>query len=369
MNLHNPVPTQGNVTTQDLRRALKLVAATATNKSPIESHHCIDIAKDGCELVFTATDGAVWTRCAVRHTGTGAAQGSLVPLPLMRSLPKSGNVEVAVSDGLLQVGGSKFSMEPAGGLTPEVVAAPITTLLSINREALCRVAPAMSKDETRSNLNGILVESVNDSMRLIATDGFRLTVLDVPTPFSGPSLRLPRRAVELVLKTGSPVVHVAVAGSWVHLEMHEYGSIRCQLTDPEFPDYRMVIPKEIPGNLKVDRHQLIDVVSRLRNAGSTRGCHAAAKVTFVEGEAAIEVSGGDGSATLTDTLLLAGLPAGRHLVPEGFALNAGYLLDGLKVLESKVVEIGFSSSSAPFTIRGTGTRDETHTYILMPIRL
>ncbi len=140
----------------------------------------------------------------------------------------------------------------------------------IPRTALKAVSLAMARNSIRHYLNGMLLESSGDTVRLVATDGAHMHLMDVPQSSTGeqsePTAPLPAGVivpcalVEWALKnstkrapgitvcvvptppaddgTARPPVITVTAGS---------ASMSAPAVDGRFPDYLRAIPTELTG--------------------------------------------------------------------------------------------------------------------------
>ncbi len=134
----------------------------------------------------------------------------------------------------------------------------------IPRTALKAVSLAMAKNDVRYYLNGMLLESSGDTVRLVATDGARLHMIDIeqsePTAPLPDGVIIPRELVEWALKNSTkrapgitvrvvptppaddgkarPPVITVTAGS---------ASMSAPAVDGRFPDYLRVIPTDLSG--------------------------------------------------------------------------------------------------------------------------
>jgi DNA polymerase III sliding clamp (beta) subunit (PCNA family) len=138
----------------------------------------------------------------------------------------------------------------------------------IPRNCLKAVSLAMAKDDIRYYLNGMLVECNGQTVRLVATDGYRLHIMDVPQPEPAegeaacPALPegviVPRALVDWALKNskkgqiieltvipdppapGTPAVPVLQITA-------NSASMTAPALDGQFLDYLRVLPHELSG--------------------------------------------------------------------------------------------------------------------------
>jgi DNA polymerase-3 subunit beta len=130
--------------------------------------------------------------------------------------------------------------------------------------ALAGVAHAMSSDESRYILNGILFRFEQDAFIAVGTDGRRLAYSTIrlergqwdgePCEFVVPS-----RAIALLqqMAVGDRPLHMAWTGAAVRFSV-ESTCLQSKLIDGNFPNWRMVIPSEsgFTHRLELNREEM-----------------------------------------------------------------------------------------------------------------
>lgn len=149
-------------------------------------------------------------------------------------------------------------------------------------DALAAVRHAMSSEETRYYLNGVLVHPVGLHLRFAATDGHRLARRSIDLPDGGASFPqgiVSRRTVELLdqLLTAAAkaddaaLVSVECAsedrGAIIRWEMPASDggtvTVTAKTVDGDFPDYSRVIPSSPPIRAVIGRAALAEAVKRV----------------------------------------------------------------------------------------------------------
>lgn len=143
---------------------------------------------------------------------------------------------------------------------------------------------ATSTDETRYNLNGVLLEVLDDGrLRAVATDGHRMAQIDraLPEPlaFLDRKIIVPRKGIAEIRKLVDDLdesIEMGLGDNF--LIVRRPGLVlSCRLIDGEFPDYRQVIPSEFKLRIVLDRGRLLRAVRRmaLMTHDRARGLHFA----------------------------------------------------------------------------------------------
>ena len=233
--------------------------------------------------------------------------------------------------------------------------------------ALSSVAHAVSDDESRYNLNGVMVDADTDpTVRCVATDGHRLCVADagpISLPWSGPII-IPANAVTLLLPLMSKTTEVAMShfgGSFQTLKISGDGwSVSTRLVEGEFPNYLQVIPKQTTETIQVDRIPFIEALESVLALAPERS-HAV-KFT-INGDILLETNNPD--LGYASTRCACDRATGQPELVLGF--NGRYIMDALKELHNPKIQLAVKDHDSP--IRFT-ERDESHPLcVVMPMRL
>lgn len=252
-------------------------------------------------------------------------------------------------------------MPAAGGETSSSFELEAEELAEIIEKTLF----AVSHDDTRSNLAGVHLDtgSKKGFIRLVATDGHRLAVVDRKAKGSSPKdgVILPRKGLSEVLKVLPEVtgtVKVALAGNEAIIDLPGC-TLSMRLVEGTFPDYKQVVPKESPNVLHVDRDAFLQTVRRVSLLSSEK----ARGIRLGLSPARLEISAnnpdlGEASEDLEVEY------AGPDLE---IGFNARYILDVLQVLpEGSRVELGLGDQLSPGVLKGS---DPGYSYVVMPMRI
>ncbi|MFA5005367.1 MAG: DNA polymerase III subunit beta [Candidatus Omnitrophota bacterium] len=219
---------------------------------------------------------------------------------------------------------------------------------------------AVSFDETRYILNGILFKIGKNNMTLVATDGKRLAIaerkllseVDVDL-----SVIVPTKTVHELnrnLKDGGELL-LLVGNNQLLFDLGEV-VILSRLIEGEFPDYKQVIPAHSENTMKVERNQLLLAVRRAALLSTPD--YQAVKLEVFKNKLVISKSTPDVGESREELNVEY---QGKELV---IGFNPGYLGDVLKNLDEQVVAIELSDSEKPGVIRSSG-----YVYIILPMRL
>ncbi|MFL5294542.1 MAG: DNA polymerase III subunit beta [Myxococcales bacterium] len=230
---------------------------------------------------------------------------------------------------------------------------------------------AISADETRHNLNGVYFETAQGNIRMVATDGHRLALIERPAPGNfnlKKGVIVPRKGL-LELKRLLEEDHEGPCelGFTETSGVFQRGDVQMvmRLIDGIFPDYMQVIPKEADRTLTVDRPRLLDTLRRMSILSSDRTTNA---VKFELGKDTLKVTSqnpdlGDAKEEIPVTYAGTALQIG---------FNARYLMDVLTVVDSAQMDVELCDELSPGVLKPTGQVAgvaSRYTAVIMPMRI
>ena len=354
--------------------ALNVVSKGLSSRSTLPILSGILLSASGDSVVMQSTDLEI----SVRHSvparvdaeGQVVVPGKLIA-DIVRSLPEAAVTMEADGKDKIKVscGQSSFSMKV---LSPEdfprfpevqpdaTVTMKAETIASIVRQ----VSKAVSRDETRPVLTGVLVVTDGTALKMVATDSYRLAVRDdeiETAPSENINAVVPGKALEEVtrLASGSTAVSMGVAENQVVFEFGGTVFVSRRI-EGNFPNYRQLIPDSSETNVTVDRQELLDAVRRV-SLMAQHNAPLRMKVSVEEQTLTLSATTQDVGEAKEDIQVQA---EGQDVE---MAFNHAYLADGVAVANSEQVVIGMISPLKPGVMRSVGT--ESYTYLLMPVRI
>lgn len=147
----------------------------------------------------------------------------------------------------------------------ESTSAPVELIPTFSAE-LERVLYAGSSDVMMRALNGVYFESLDNHVRLVTADGFRLSLIDTEQPaFDGEAFILPLKGANVLngFVKRNPIAKLHNQPTTLGIETHDVKIIMRKLDLP-YPDYRRVISNTPKTTVTVDRDALIKTVKFAR---------------------------------------------------------------------------------------------------------
>ncbi len=357
-----------------MRAALKSVtgAIERRNTVPILTNVRLDVT-DG-RIACAGTDLDVWLTTKVDATGDAGFATTVEAATLANvfaKLPQDGVARIGIEDKRLIVsaGRARFTLPvlPVDGFP----AAPdrswdadFTIDAAVLRDALSRVRHAVSSEETRYYLNGVLMHADADGLRFVATDGHRLAAVTIDPPqgaASMPDVIVPRKAAGVLLqmldRCEGPV---AVVTSATAIRFAVGGTVlTAKAVDGTFPDYTRVIPVANEKRLTIDRAALIAAIDRVITISSDKT--RVVKVALERDLLTVSVTSLENGAARED------IPCGYQSDPLEFGLNARFALDTLGQLSAGTIIADFAAPGDPTLWRDA--EDAAAVFVIMPMRV
>jgi DNA polymerase III subunit beta len=359
----------------ELVEALTVVSRGLSSRStlPILSGILVSASSDG-EVTLQATDLEVSVRrslpfVSVEREGAIVVPGKLLT-DIVRSLPEAA-VTLSLEGESLSVScmQSSFAVRtlPADDFPkfPDVEAEKSISLPSSRITEIVRhVAKAVSRDETRPVLTGILLTVEGQTVRMVSTDSYRLAVKEALVEegsLEDIQVVVPGKVMDEVARL-APDAEDITLGVSENQAIFAFGTTEfvARRIEGTFPNYRQLIPKETETTVDVPREEALAAVKRV----SLLAQHNTPLRLSVNTE--------DQTLSLSATTHDVG-DASEDLMAkvEGsdveIAFNHTFLLDGLLAAEGDSVRISIVSPLKPGVITSSG--DEGFLYLLMPVRL
>ena len=356
-----------------LRAATRVAPKNAT--IPILTHVLID-AKSPGSLSIKSTDLDIELTSDVSadvEQGGSACVSAFAFRDVISKLPKDADIRIE-KDGdriSLKSGRSRFHLNVLSGDDwPQIVGTETPYAFRMPSKELAQAINntsfAISTEETRYYLNGIYMHfpEGTDVMRFVATDGHRLSRIEIIAPNGargGPSVIIPKKAIleaANLLAHSPETVTVKYSQNFI---VFDFGDVilKSKLVDGTFPDYERVIPNNNEKIAVVDAEALAQSAARVATVSSEKGrsvrMHLDGGVMTLSttspdtGDATDEIDAlwGDGEFTI------------------GF--NSKYVQECLDVLGDGPVTLKFSDPGAPCLMQSQ--KKPEMLVVLMPMRV
>ncbi|WP_018290597.1 DNA polymerase III subunit beta [Verrucomicrobium sp. 3C] len=227
---------------------------------------------------------------------------------------------------------------------------------------LRRTSYAMSSDETRYVLNGVLFCWKEENLTVVATDGKRLALMR--SPVSGRTEEeiqgiVPARAVTELLRILGEEERKVTA--WVEPSrlLLQSGEIlfSSKLVDGKYPNYRAAIPEGAPEKIYVSREAFLSGLRRVSIVAGEKMV-APIRLRFENNELELSCS----SAEIGEAKEAIPIRYGGKEIRAGF--KAAFLIDPLRESPADEVVLQMGEASGPCVFQD----EEAFLYVVMPLR-
>ncbi len=322
----------------------------------------------GTTLRVTGTDLDVTVRTQleveVMEEGRAVIPGRYLSEAVRKMPPGQVTIGGTDTDVEIEGNGPRFTLRPLTvddfPTQEEVVSDGVEVDGEQLTDAINQVTIAASGDSARPILTGVLFETSDAGLRMVATDSYRLAKRDLPgVGLEGTGLVPARGLRELPKTIGAPKVTAQLRDREA-VFTSDRGTLRLRLIDGNFPKYQSLLPESYPNQVILDREELLEALGRVTLVAED---HIPVKLKLLEGGVEVSVSRQDVGA---ETEHLAGEYTGTD-EDVSIAFNPRYLQDGVTAIPGDKVRLQVIDSFKPSVIdRGT---DSDFLYLLMPVRV
>jgi len=239
----------------------------------------------------------------------------------------------------------------------------------ILKELIYKTSFAMSADEMRKNLNGVLLEArkegESNKVRMVATDGHRLAMVDVE--MEGTFLELekgiiiPRKGLseirKLVEAQSGDILFGVRRGMCI---LKTDGMVlKVSLIDADYPDYRRVMPAEKGVMVSFGRDTVLHALRRMNVISSER--YSGVIMTLMEDKLVLNSTNPDVGEAKDE------IDVSYHEQEMTVGYNVKYLLDAIEVIDEERVILEIGQGMKPGIVKPTG--NDHYQCIIMPLKI
>ena len=256
---------------------------------------------------------------------------------------------------------------------PDEAAAPLTIPIATVSALIAGTYFSISTDETRLHLNSALFEWEGDRVRMVTTDGHRLSKMDavLPGKHASATMLIPLKGV-LELKrlcdeasedksdSSSSEIRISQSGPNAFFQLAGF-QFSVKLVDAQFPPYQQVIPEHSEQKVRAPRAAVADALRAVSVAASDRT--GGIKLTLAGGKMRFESENPDSGEGFDEVNV-------DYSGPEltvGF--NARYFLDVLSAIDAEEIELAVSGELDPAVVRPATESTTSYLSVIMPMRI
>ena len=234
-------------------------------------------------------------------------------------------------------------------------------------ETLTKAGRAASRDETRPILTGVLMTILGDTLKMVATDSYRLAVketklekaLDAEVQAIVP-VRALGEVARLAASMGDGDIEVAISENQALFKLSDPAGdvwVASRLIDGQFPNYKQLLPDSFDHEVTLAKDEFMAAARRVSLLAQK---NAPLRLSFAENKLTMKA--------LTQDVGHAEESLDVEFGGEAFEIgfNAAYLIDGIDAIDDAGVLLRFTSPLRPGLVSGS---DGGFVYLIMPIRL
>lgn len=352
---------------------------------PILNNILVEVKKEGVRMVTTNLEIGItnYIRGKVEEEGMFTVDSRIFS-DYINLLPNK-KIDLKQKDGFLEVQceNYKTKIKTEGSedfpLIPQIEKKnKKTAKIKDFKEALSKVVFAVSTNESRVELSGVLFSFNKDRLVLAATDSYRLAEkeIGIKQEFDEAERKggeeqkiiVPARTIQEVLRILSGLeqgdnnkedIDFYIGDNQILFTIDNMELIS-RLIEGQYPDYKQIIPTSGKTSALVNRSELVRAI-KTSSLFSKSGINDI-NLDFPEGKNQIVVSAASGSTgeNITD------IEAEVKGVDNGIVVNYQYLLDGLNNSSEDMVKVEVIDGNTPCLIKPVG--EKGYLYIIMPIK-
>jgi DNA polymerase-3 subunit beta len=369
---------------KDLLRLVARCQGVADKKSAMPALANVLLSAEGNVLRVAATDLYLavtgQTTAEVAKSGTVAVPAKDL-LERVKMMP-DGPVQIVAKDGaqttLKAVGsprrytvhgmpGTDFPALPQPAEDAPTLELPIDVLSTL----ISRTHFSISTDETRAHVNSALFEWAGERVRMVTTDGHRLSKMEITVGGTNATatMLIPLKAVNELRRLADeakaekevPAVRIAQSGPNAFFGIAGM-QFSVKLVDAQFPPYQQVIPSVTDRSVRAPRTAFADALKAVALAASDRT--GGVKLSMTAGTLRITSESPESGNGFDE------VPVDYNGPDLTIGFNAKYFLDVLAAIDDDEVVLGISGELDPAVLRpGTESAQQSYVAVVMPMRI
>jgi DNA polymerase III subunit beta len=360
----------------DLERALNIVSKAVTPNTTLPVLNNILLKAEGKKLHLAATNLEVAVQCfipaEVKNEGAITIPAKLIYSYV--SLLKDDKIEISLLEGETVQLKSPSSQTKIKGINasefPVIPKAEKENTIKVDTKdlesAINQTVFSASTNTSRPVLSGVLFDVDKESLKVVATDSYRLAEKTIQLKEKGNitvQCIVPARTVmelgKILTRAEEKDVEINISKNQVLFIVGDV-QLLSRLIEGKFPPYEKIIPKETRTKLEILSEELANVVRRV-------------SLFARENNNSIKISAtNDGKLSVsTDETRVGEEKAEMSVKIDGennkIALNAQYLLDVLNCIQSEKILLEVEDKLSPAVVKSS--KDKDYVYIIMPLKI
>ena len=357
-----------------------LLAALSAVVGVVERRHTLPILsnllleKKGSKLTLLATDLELQV-----STQLDAQEGEDFAITIaarklfdiVRALPDAARVKLDSKDSqvVVSAGKSRFTLQtlPAADFPRVETGAGLGEAIRLPQKTLKRLLQlvqfAMASQDIRYYLNGMLLVLDGNQLRVVATDGHRLSYAEtqLDNAVEAREVIIPRKTVIELSKLLSDVddaVELRIGTNQVTFSLPGTELVT-KVVDGEFPDYQRVIPANQPRHLKANRQSVTQALQRAAILSNEK--FRGVRLVMSDNTLGIVCNNNEQEEAADE------IEVNYNGDPLDVGFNVTYLLDGLGAVNTDEITLSLGDANSSMLLTSEG--EPGFKYVVMPMRI
>lgn len=358
-----------SINQKEFLSALNIVQKGLSGKNLMEVLKGIHIETEDEYLVLTTNNlelGIITkVKADIKEEGKVLIDGRII-FDIIRKLPNE-DLTITLVDDILNIKSSnaKFNIKSMfNDRYPLLEEYDETKYETIDSEIFINMIKktnfAASTDESRGVLTGELLEVEDNSINMVAIDGFRLAIKKLNTNYN-----LEQRRVVIPSKTLLEISRIIDSSEKFGILFEDRNVsfkvdetiINSRLLDGDFIDYKKIIPNDFSTTVKVNNKDFIESLERAQLVSNNN------LVILDISDDNLKISSKNTEVGNLEESLTIELK-GKELQ---IAFNIKYFLEALKNIEDENIFMNFNTNISPCVIQPEN--EEDYIYLLLPVRI
>ena len=290
---------------------------------------------------------------------------------IVRALPDSAKVKLDTKDSqvVVSAGKSRFTLQtlPAADFPRVETGSGLGEAIHLPQRKLKRLLQlvqfAMASQDIRYYLNGMLLVLEGKQLRVVATDGHRLSYAETELDMDAGTreIIIPRKTVVELSKLLADVddaVELRIGANQVTITLPGTELVT-KVVDGKFPDYQRVIPLNQPRHLKANRQTVIQALQRAAILSNEK--FRGVRLVMSENTLGIVCNNNEQEEAADE------IEVSFTGEPLDMGFNVTYLLDGLGAVNSEEITLSLGDANSSMLLTSEG--EPGFKYVVMPMRI
>ncbi len=355
-----------------LSKSLNTVSKAITNRTTIPILKGILINVSDGKVTFTSSD--LDFSISVNINSSNYENGEIVVISklfieIIRKLP-NGEITLETKDNNLNISCENFSANLASFSAeefPRIQEIEEKNAITLNRETfknmIKKTSFSASIDESKGIIVGVLIEIKENTLKMVALDGFRMAVLNETIENQENnkiiiSVKTINEIFKIISESEEEEIKLFINDKKVVFYLSNV-KIVTRLMEGEFIKYQDIIPKDNEISIIANRRELIESIERA-SLFSKEGKNNLVKFSIKEDTIKIESNSEEGN--IEEFIKI---DKNGDNIDIGF--NSKYILDCLKVIEDDLIKMELKTAISPCLIKPL--ENEEFTYLILPVRI